>query len=413
MFGIFVRGLGVDRELQTLFGDMKSRRRSVYPMEAQLRLLIDMLVVGEHRVFGIEALAADPLFVLLAGGILPCVDTVYRDLDRFDEPAVQDLTSLMIRHGLAPVRRLQRRSMVHLDIDTTVTPVFGEQMQGAVPGPNPHYHGRPSYHPIVARVAETDTCVNAALRTGDTSFGNADAAFVATSVDCVREAIGPNPLLVARIDAAGDCASVLRAVHDRGSWFLVKARMTRDLCLAVLVHNRWHTTDWDADGKPCREVAEIGFRRAEWGSEQDLPVRVIAVRTREREQGKQLYLWEGLDWTVQAYLTNDLQTDADEVAWDYDGRAGIEPLIADWKTAWGIGEHSSSSFMANAATLLLKLLTHNLVRRYIEEQVPCLRHWRTSWIRRTLFLVPGRLTRSGRRRTLRMQPRPALQPQVE
>ncbi len=32
-----------------------------------------------------ESLAADPLFVRLAGGVVPSLDTVYRDLCRFDD----------------------------------------------------------------------------------------------------------------------------------------------------------------------------------------------------------------------------------------------------------------------------------------------------------------------------------------
>ena len=413
MFGAFVREIGLDKQMRQLFGDLKSRTLGIYPMEAQLRLLIDLFVVGEQRVFGVEGLAADPLFVLLAGGVIPSIDTLYRDLDRFDEQAVGELTSMMVLHGLMAVRQLRRRKVVHLDIDTTVTPVFGTEMEGAVPGPNPRYHGRPSYHPILARVAETDTCVNAALRTGDTGFGNDDAPFVGASVDFVREAIGPKPLLYVRIDAAGDCTSVMRAVHERGAMFVTKARMTQDLCGAVMLHLDWEATDWDADGQPSREVAEIGFRRGEWGDEKDLPVRVVAVRTRERERGKQLYLWDGLDWTVQVYLTNDMWSHADDIAWNYDKRAGIEPLIADWKGAWGIGKFSCDSFMANASALQLKLLAHNLMRRYVDERVPQLRNWRTPWIRRTLILVPGRLTRSGRRRRIHMQPRPALAPQLE
>jgi hypothetical protein len=413
MFGVFVRELGVDRALLSLFGDLKSRVFGIYPMEAQLRLLIDLFVVGEHRVFGIEGLAADPLFVLLAGGVLPSLDTVYRDLDRFDDEALSALTALMASHGLEPVRGLRKRKRVHLDIDTSVTPVFGDQMQGAVPGPNPHYHGRPSYHPILARVAETDTCVNAELRPGDTSFGNEDARFVDVSIDTVREAIGSKPVLCVRIDAAGDCAAIMRTVQGNGAVFLTKARMTPDLCAAVMMHTRWQVADRDADGRACRQVAEIAFRRNEWGAADQLPVRVIAVRTRERERGKQLYLWEGMDWTVQVYLTNDLWSDADDLAWEYDGRAGIEPLIAEWKTAWGIGKFSCSGFLANAAAFTLKLLSHNLMRRYVEQRAPKLRHWRMAWVRRAMILVPGRLTRSGRKRTIHMQPRPVLAAQLE
>jgi hypothetical protein len=413
MFGTFLRQLGVDQRLRELFGDLKSRTLGIYPMEAQLRLLLDLFVVGEPRVFGVEGLAADPLFVLLAGGVIPSIDTLYRDLDRFDEPAVDDLRKMMVVHGLIAGRRLRNTSCVHLDIDTSVMPVFGAELEGAVPGHNPQYHGRPSYHPILARVAETDTCVNAALRSGNTGFGNDDAPFVGESVDLVREAIGPKPLLYVRIDAAGDCTVVMRTVHQRGSLFLTKARMTSDLCGAVMLHQDWEATDWDADGRPSREVAEIKFRRDEWGDEKELPVRVIAVRTREREKGKQLYLWDGLDSSVQVYLTNDLWSHPDDLAWKYDRRAGIEPLIAEWKGAWGIGKFSCNSFLANAASLQLKLLAHNLMRRYVEERVPQLRHWRTPWIRRSLILVPGRLTHSGRKRRINMQPRPVLAPLLE
>ncbi len=87
-FGKYVRGIGVDWELKQLFGAMKAGRRVVYPMPEQLRLLVDANAVGEPRVFGLEALAADPLFTHLAGGSVPSLDTVYRDLCRFDEASL-------------------------------------------------------------------------------------------------------------------------------------------------------------------------------------------------------------------------------------------------------------------------------------------------------------------------------------
>jgi len=156
-FGVFVRDLGVDVSLRDLFFRLKSGVLVVYPMEAQLRLLIDAAAAGEQRVFGVEALASDPLFVHVAGGVVPSIDTVYRDLRRFDEEAIADLDALVAEHGLAPVRA-KRGPVLHLDVDPTVEPVFGEH-EGAAVGYNPRYHGRPSYHPILARCAETDTVV--------------------------------------------------------------------------------------------------------------------------------------------------------------------------------------------------------------------------------------------------------------
>jgi len=106
-FGVFCRNEGVDVELQRHFFRLKGGRLVVYPMEAQLRLLLDANVAGETRVFGLESLAADPLFVRLAGGVVPSIDTVYRDLTRFDAGAVQDLEALMVKHGVTSVKELQ------------------------------------------------------------------------------------------------------------------------------------------------------------------------------------------------------------------------------------------------------------------------------------------------------------------
>jgi hypothetical protein len=63
MLGVFLRGLGVDRELAQSFSSLKAGHGVVYPMQAVMRMLLDAFVTGEHRVFGIESLAADPLFV--------------------------------------------------------------------------------------------------------------------------------------------------------------------------------------------------------------------------------------------------------------------------------------------------------------------------------------------------------------
>jgi Transposase DDE domain group 1 len=405
-FGAFLRDLGVDESLRYRFGRLKSGVLVVYPMQTQMRLLMDAALVGEARVFGVEALAADPLFVHLSGGVVPSLDTVYRDLRRFDDEAIADLEEMMAEHGLAAVRA-KRRALVHLDVDTTVEPVFGDH-EGALPGPNPRYHGRPSYHPILARCAETDTVVGGKLRPGDTSFGEADAPIVGAWIDRLREAAGASTLIRVRIDAAGDCTKVMRTVEEHKAQFLVKARTTPDLCAAIYRVPRgcWRTVDVDADNRPTRQVAEVEFARKEWAA-QGLAVRVIAVRSRDR-QGKQLYLWEEADWTVQAFLTNDFDDDADELAHGYDGRAGVEPLIGDLKGAWGIGKVPSGDFNANHAALLLKLLTHNLLRRYVLATAPALAAWRAPWLRRALLVVPGRFGRSGRSPRLKLAPRPHL-----
>jgi hypothetical protein len=402
-FGTFLRRLGVDAALRAHFDGLKSHPRVVYPMHAQLRLLIDAVAAGETRVFGLESLAADPLFVTLAGGAVPSIDVLYDDLARFDSEALARLDAMLAEHGLAPVRAV-RRTRVHLDIDTTVEALFGGSIEGALPGPNPRYHGRPSYHPMLARVAETGTIVGAKLRPGDTSFGNDDVPTVIAWVRRVRAAVGPACAICVRIDAAGDCTELLDALErEHNVTFIVKARLTADLCSAIALHSKWTTVEPVVGERPTLQTAEIRFYRPCWKARYRF-FRIVAVRSRERDCGKQVYLWDGLDWTVQAFVTNDEIMPVADVAPTYNLRAGIEPLIADLKNGVGIGKIPTQSFDANHAMFLLKVLAFNLLRRYVVAHFAPIAWWRTPWARRAIILQPGRLVRSGRGRALRVHP---------
>lgn len=398
-FGRFLRTSGFEAELRC-FKRLKKGPMVVYPMPAQMRLLIDAFTIGESRVFGLESLAADPLFVRLAGGTVPCIDTVYRDLSRFDAEAVETLDAMMARWGLDR-KALRGHREIHLDIDTSVLPLHGAHEGGAI-GPNPRYHGRPSLHPVVARVAETDTCVGALLRPGDTGFGNADAETVGKLVRRTKEALTPSQTLFVRIDGAADCTEILSAITAEKAMFVVKARMTEDLRRAIEDTPTWETVDRGALNEPLTQVADIAFSRKEWLA-RGLVVRVVAVRTTEPRSGKQVMLWPELDYTVKAYLTTSAEP-ALEVSRRYEDRAGIETLIAEWKGGWGIGDIPCWGFDANHTVLLLKLLAHNLMRRFAAAVAPTLAtaRWRVGWLRRALINVPGQLVQSGRQWTLRV-----------
>lgn len=406
-FGVFLGELGVDRELRRAFFELKDSPLVVYPMETQMRMLIDAFAVGEQRVFGLESLAADPLFVKLAGGVVPSIDTVYRDLTRLDEMENAKLELIMASHGLATLAELTtQQPYVHVDIDTTVEPLFGQQ-EGALPGYNPRYRGRNSYHPILATIAETGACIGARLRPGDVGLGTDDAKLIQTYVERAVAHAPRGSMVVTRIDSGADCAEILSALDDSGAYFIVKAHLTPDLCGVLVQVSDWRTVEEDADGDPLIQVCELDFQRATW-KETGKSYRVIAVRRRDRDTGKQVQLWEHLDYTAQVFITNNRQHAAADIAADYDGRAEVEPRIAELKNGIGIGKVPSRDFNANHAAFLLKLLTHNLVRQYVLDVKPELSAWRIQWICRALFRVPGRLTRSGRQVTLHVSPHGAL-----
>jgi len=124
-FNAFVQRHGIGRRLRKDFGHLKTGRGVVYPMAAQMQLLLDASVAGARRVFDFEALAADPIFRHLAGGIVPSIDIIYDDLRRFEAADLEKLEALVAEQGLQPVRDAKLRELT-VDVDTTVTPLFGE-----------------------------------------------------------------------------------------------------------------------------------------------------------------------------------------------------------------------------------------------------------------------------------------------
>jgi hypothetical protein len=286
-FGAFVKGLGVDRALHAAFDRLESGVRMVDRVGDVLRLLIDGIVVGETRVYPIEALAADALFLRLTGGMVPSVDGIYDDLRRFGGGDRERLLRTVVDHGLALVLARSHK-VIHLDTDTTVEPLFGEQIEGACKGPNPRYRGRLSDHPIVARVAEVNAVVGARLRPGDTGFGNDAVPWLKEVIESVRKAVGPDVVIVVRRHAAGDAVEVLRPIDPLGCLFVIKARMSPDLCRAVVIapERAWRTVDRDANGRPVRQVLAVPDCTRDVWAKRWMQCDVIAVRVLFRGPGR-------------------------------------------------------------------------------------------------------------------------------
>ena len=402
-FNAFLKDEGLGKELRERFGHLKTGRQVVYPMHVQMQTLLDAIAAGATRVYDFEALSGDAVFRHLAGGAVSSVDVLYDDLRRM-EPAeleqLEEMVSIQARLALDG-RKFERLTV---DVDTTVCPVFGSQ-EGAEVGPNPRYRGRRSYHPILARIAEVDTVLGVRLRPGNTGLGECDTEDIEQWLDRLEETVGRDPIITVRIDAGGDCAALLNAITARGAHVLVKAKQTGNLLHAAMFHADWEVTDTDANGSPTRRVGVLDFRREDWPEGK---YRVIAVRSTERDNGRQTCLWPGSDDSVQFFITSDMDQAPDDLALFYDARAGIEPLIGTLKQAFGIGKVSTDSFNANEAFLLLKVLAYNLMRRWVMARYVAVSSWSPCWIRRALIQIPGRLLRSGGRWELRLAPRPLL-----
>lgn len=394
----FVEKLGLAARLNRDFGDLKVGPAVVYSVPFSLQVVLDLCLLGEERIYGIEHLAVDPLLEHLHGDAVPSLSTLYRDLERLDSERIRRLEAIVVEQGLAELRDRRPRE-VHLDIDSTVLELFGAQ-EGAVPGPNPVYRGRPSYHPLLARVEELDTVVAAELRHGNTGIGAAEVPFIQRAIRNVRAAVGASCIIHVRIDAAADCAEILKALDDEKVLYVIKGRLTSDAKEALQVVRKWEPLD-DDKAEPTEEVAELEFQRGTW-KKLGVSPRVVALRSRCRQGSGQRDLFVDPDLKGFVWLTNDREAQIAELAKRYDLRAGIEPLIGELKYGFGIGKVSSSSFDANHVFFLLKLLAHNLVRRYTRAVHPEFAKMRVPWLRRLLLAIPGRLVKRARRVTLRV-----------
>jgi hypothetical protein len=146
-------------------------------------------------------------------------------------------------------------------------------------------------------------------------------------------------------------------------------------------------------------------REVRGGKRGDGDRRAVRIRRADPTRIGRGRFWSALDYTVQAFVTNDWTAAAEELAFEYDGRAEVEPAIGELKSGWGIGKIPSQDFHANHAVFLLKLLAHNIMRRFVRWTAPHLSSWRIPWLRRALINIPGRLLRSGAGRSARHRSR--------
>ncbi len=127
------------------------------------------------------------------------------------------------------------------------------------------------------------------------------------------------------------------------------------------------------------------------------PVRLIVRRVRPTP-GSQLALFA--TYGYHAFIT-DRDGDTRTLEADHRRHAEIENAIRDLKYGVGLNHLPSGKFGANGAWLAVQVLAHNLARWTARVGLGA-GIVTTKTLRRRLFSLPGRLTRSARRVTLHL-----------
>jgi hypothetical protein len=300
-----------------------------------------------------------------------------RQLDRVTELALTRAWQAGAGPGDAPM---------FIDMDSTICEVHGYDKQGAAFG----YTRVRGYHPLLATRAETGEVLHARMRKGSANTGRGAQRFVRETIGRVRRA-GASGKLTLRADSGFWSNKVIKACEDHDVDYSITVRATAAIVARIeqIDDDAWTDIAYTAGGTAQVAQTVIGRRR-------------LIVRRTRIDDPKVLALFP--TWRHHAFVTNRT---GDAVTLDVEHRAHAvqELVIRDLKHGAGLNHCPSGVFTANAAWLVASTLAHNLVRwtSLIAEPDASLPVAKT--VRRRLLRIPGRITRTGRRRTLHLPTR--------
>jgi hypothetical protein len=265
-----------------------------------------------------------------------------------------------------------------VDVDSTICEVHGYHKQGACYG----YTHRLGYHPLLATRADSGEVLHARLRKGAANTARGILRFVDELVARLRRA-GAAGELTFRMDSGFWSANLIRRLRRHRVRYSITVRQTKTVraAIAQIPEHDWVDIAYQPGG--VAQVAETGYRGD----------RLIVRRVRNLGDQQQLFP----TWRYHGFVTDRVGT-AVELDADHRRHAVCELAIRDLKAGAGLAHLPSGQFNANATWLLAATLAHNLLRWTGAIGLGA-RHQQivAKTLRRTLLVLPGRLTRSARR----------------
>ena len=282
-----------------------------------------------------------------------------------------------------------------IDLDSTICETYGLAKEGAL---HHGYTGVRGYHPLLAVAAGTGEVLMARLREGRANTVRGAAHFLTETIGRVRYA-GASGEITMRADSGFYAHEVVAVCAKLGVRFSITIRQQRSVrrLIEAIPESAWTPIPYWMQGGA--DVAETSY--TPFASEKDAkPVRLIVRRVRPTP-GSQLALFALYDY--HAFIT-DRDGETLELEADHRRHAEIENAIRDLKYGVGLNHLPSGKFAANAAWLAVQVIAHNLARWTARIGLGA-GIVTTKTLRRRLFSLSGRLTRSARRVTLHLPAR--------
>jgi len=373
---------------------VEARRKSKYSPGAMVASCLYGVFLGYSRPAQMEILSADKVFQHVVGLCgFPVQSTISRFLSALKVSVAREIASFNFELLMKFRKGLKALRSITLDLDSHVTPVYGNQQRAAL-GYNPRKRGRKSYHPLFCFVGETRDYLGGVFRSGKHHSSYNVVRFL-------KKAIKRLPSHIGDIRLRADSGFFSRDMVN----FLIK----RDIEFYIVVPIQpWvqrkirHLRDWKGIG------GGVETGECEYVVKKDVSLRMVVIRQRIKSNSsprKQLKLLttEDVRYDYQVILTSS-DKEAEEVWRFYNQRACCENFIKEGIYGFGLDKVVSHNYGGNYAWFELMMLAYNLMN-FFKEQVLNQKKVKNTiqTIRDGLFLIPARLISTSRRRVLKLE----------
>ena len=237
-----------------------------------------------------------------------------------------------------------------VDLDSTVTEVYGKHKHGASYG----YTGVLGYHPLIATRAGTGEILASRMRKGAAGTSRGVIRFIGELLATIGRAGVSGPVTVRADSGFWSWKLIDKLTHAGVGWSITVRLVTKvNNTIAAIPEADWVTIDYTRSGHA--QVAETIYTTGT--GKRARHVRLVVRRTRLADTA-QAAMWP--TWRHHAFICNNTLTTVEADRF-HRNHAVVELAIRELKDN-GLEHCPSGRFAANGAWLACAVLAHNLSR---------------------------------------------------
>ena len=278
---------GIRNQLEAIFRSSDEDRK--YSTGTFLQQLVALRILGGEAISD-AAILDEPAIKAMFGWEAVAHPTTF----------ARRLKSLGWRHNLALEsivtglsQRVTKPGTQFVAIDSTVATVFGQQIEGAERGYNPHKPGRNSYHPLLAVDVGSRSVVDGYLRPGSCASNDGLDGFIRK---LVADADRPGKQILFRLDKGLTSGAILDTIEELKAGYVGKVKLT-----STVMGHISRVKNWRSIGSGCF-AANFRAQLEGWS----LPRRFVVIERHlaPEKPSDQLSLFDMLEGRYEVVVTN-------------------------------------------------------------------------------------------------------------